>query len=91
MTDGDFVTDSIRLPQLSDGKYSRGVVGLVTAPPVTPCSRIVGHGGGARQHWHGALSRPATSAGHGAFLVARGGDRQGPRPIMGGWFRRSHG
>ena len=30
MTDGDFVTDSIRLPQLSDGKYSRGVVGLVT-------------------------------------------------------------
>lgn len=30
MTDGDFVADSVRLPSLADGKYSRGVVGLAT-------------------------------------------------------------
>ena len=29
MTDSDFAAESIRLPHLEDGKYSRGVVGLV--------------------------------------------------------------
>jgi len=41
MTDGDFVTDSIRLPQLSDGKYSRGVVGLVTGSARYPGAAVL--------------------------------------------------
>ena len=41
MTDGDFVTDSIRLPQLSDGKYSRGVVGLVTGSVRYPGAAVL--------------------------------------------------
>ena len=32
MTDGDFVADSVRLPSLADGKYSRGVVGSARYP-----------------------------------------------------------
>ena len=32
MTDGDFVADSVRLPSLADGKYSRGVTGSARYP-----------------------------------------------------------
>ncbi|MGE8650670.1 bifunctional ADP-dependent NAD(P)H-hydrate dehydratase/NAD(P)H-hydrate epimerase [Bifidobacterium adolescentis] len=48
MTDGDFVTDSIRLPQLSDGKYSRGVVGLVTGSARYPGAAVLSSAAAAR-------------------------------------------
>ena len=48
MTDGDFVTDSIRLPQLSDGKYSRGVVGLVTGSARYPGAAVLSSTAAAR-------------------------------------------
>lgn len=48
MTDGDFVTDSIRLPQLSDGKYSRGVVGLVTGSARYPGAAVLSATAAAR-------------------------------------------
>ena len=48
MTDGDFVTDSIRLPQLSDGKYSRGVVGLVTGSARYPGAAVLSSVAAAR-------------------------------------------
>ena len=38
MTDGDFVADSVRLP---DGKYSRGVVGLVTGSARYPGAAVL--------------------------------------------------
>lgn len=41
MTDGDFVADAIRLPHLSDGKYSRGVVGLVTGSTRYPGAAVL--------------------------------------------------
>lgn len=41
MTDGDFVSDSIRLPRLADGKYSRGVVGLVTGSTRYPGAAVL--------------------------------------------------
>ncbi|MBW3094127.1 bifunctional ADP-dependent NAD(P)H-hydrate dehydratase/NAD(P)H-hydrate epimerase [Bifidobacterium sp. 64T4] len=41
MTDGDFVADAIRLPRLSDGKYSRGVVGLVTGSARYPGAAVL--------------------------------------------------
>ena len=40
MTDGDFVADSVRLPSLADGKYSRGVVGLVTGSARYPGAAV---------------------------------------------------
>lgn len=48
MTDGDFVMDSIRLPQLSDGKYSRGVVGLVTGSARYPGAAVLSSAAAAR-------------------------------------------
>ena len=48
MTDSDFVTDSIRLPQLSDGKYSRGVVGLVTGSARYPGAAVLSSTAAAR-------------------------------------------
>lgn len=48
MTDGDFVTDSIRLPQLADGKYSRGVVGLVTGSARYPGAAVLSARAAAR-------------------------------------------
>lgn len=48
MTDGDFVTDSIRPPQLSDGKYSRGVVGLVTGSARYPGAAVLSSAAAAR-------------------------------------------
>lgn len=48
MTNGDFVTDSIRLPQLSDGKYSRGVVGLVTGSARYPGAAVLSSTAAAR-------------------------------------------
>ena len=48
MTDGDFVTDSIRLPQLSDSKYSRGVVGLVTGSARYPGAAVLSSTAAAR-------------------------------------------
>lgn len=48
ITDGDFVTDSIRLPQLSDGKYSRGVVGLVTGSARYPGAAVLSSAAAAR-------------------------------------------
>lgn len=41
MTDGDFVADSVRLPSLADGKYSRGVVGLVTGSARYPGAAVL--------------------------------------------------
>ena len=40
MTDGDFVADSVRLPSLADGKYSR-VVGLVTGSARYPGAAVL--------------------------------------------------
>lgn len=48
MTDGDFVSDSIRLPRLADGKYSRGVVGLVTGSARYPGAAILSARAAAR-------------------------------------------
>ncbi|WP_137655995.1 bifunctional ADP-dependent NAD(P)H-hydrate dehydratase/NAD(P)H-hydrate epimerase [Bifidobacterium moukalabense] len=48
MTDGDFVADSIRLPQLADGKYSRGVVGLVTGSNRYPGAAVLSARSAAR-------------------------------------------
>ena len=48
MTDGDFVMDSIRLPQLSGGKYSRGVVGLVTGSARYPGAAVLSSAAAAR-------------------------------------------
>lgn len=48
MTDGDFVADSIRLPQLADGKYERGVVGLVTGSARFPGAAVLSSRAAAR-------------------------------------------
>ncbi len=48
MTDGDFVADSIRLPQLADGKYERGVVGLVTGSARFPGAAVLSARAAAR-------------------------------------------
>lgn len=41
MTDGDLAAESIRLPHLEDGKYSRGVVGLVTGSARYPGAAVL--------------------------------------------------
>ena len=41
MTDSDFVSESIRLPRFEDGKYSRGVVGLVTGSARYPGAAVL--------------------------------------------------
>ena len=41
MTDSDFAAESIRLPHLEDGKYSRGVVGLVTGSARYPGAAVL--------------------------------------------------
>ena len=48
MTDGDFVADSVRLPSLADGKYSRGVVGLVTGSARYPGAAVLSATAAAR-------------------------------------------
>ena len=65
MTDGDFVADSVRLPSLADGKYSRGVVGLVTGSARYPGAAVLsGEGRGVRECGHGALSGATACAGY---------------------------
>ena len=48
MTDGDFVSDSIRLPRLADGKYTRGVAGLVTGSTRYPGAAVLSTQAAAR-------------------------------------------
>lgn len=48
MMDGDSVADLIRLPRLADGKYSRGVVGLVTGSARYPGAAVLSSAAAAR-------------------------------------------
>ena len=50
MVDGDFAAESVRIPRLADGKYSRGVVGLVTGSARYPGAAVLSAGAAARSN-----------------------------------------